>query len=66
MAVGRKNEAEAILSRAAEENGKSENKKPTNETVKPTKTEEGGEEDGEEGGGPAASSVHPRLANIPN
>ena len=47
MAVGRRSEAEAILSRAAEENRKSENKKPTNnESLKPTKTEEGGEEDG--------------------
>ena len=46
MAVGRRREAEAILSRAAEENRKSENKKSTKESVKPTKTEEGGEEDG--------------------
>ena len=46
MAVGRRSEAEAILSRAAEENKKSENKKPTEESGKPTKTEEGGEEDG--------------------
>ena len=46
LAVGRKSEAEAILSRAAEENRKSENKIPTNESVKPTLTEEGGEEDG--------------------
>ena len=43
MAVGRRSEAEAILSRAAEENRKSENKKPTKEIMKPTKTEEGGE-----------------------
>ena len=60
MAVGRRSEAEAILSRAAEENRKSENKKPTKETVKPTKTEEGGEEDGRKEGEAGKTEVETR------
>ena len=59
MAVGRRSEAEAILSRAAEENRKSENRKPTsNENVKPTKTEEGGEEDGRKEAGEVESRAN--------
>ena len=60
LAVGRRSEAEAILSRAAEENRKSENKKPTNESLKPTKTEEGGEEDGRKEGKAGKGEVESR------
>ena len=58
LAVGRKSEAEAILSRAAEENRKSE--KPTKESLKPTKTEEGGEEDGRKEGKAGKGEVESR------
>ena len=60
LAVGRRSEAEAILSRAAEENRKSENKTPTKESVKPTKTEEGGEEDGSKEGKAGKTEVESR------
>ena len=60
MAVGRRSEAEAILSKAAEENRKSENRKPINESVKPTKTEEEGEEDGRKEGKAGKGEVESR------
>ena len=60
MAVGRRSEAEAILSRAEAENRKSKNKKPTKESVKPTKTEEGGEEDGRKDGKAGKGEVESR------
>ena len=63
MAVGRRSEAEAILSKAAEENRKSENRKPINESVKPTKTEEEGEEDGRNEGKAGKGEVESR-ANV--
>ena len=60
LAVGRRSEAEAILSRAAEENVTSKNKKSTDESVIPTKTEEGGEEDGRKEGKAGNGEVESR------
>ena len=58
MAVGRRSEAESILSKAAEEN-----RKPINESVKPTKTEEEGEVDERNEGKAGKGEVESR-ANV--